>query len=66
MGMGFYVDMGILKVFLMASIRIRMLGGHGHGLLGGHGHLDSIFKCFNQDWDVGWAWIWAFGWKWAS
>ena len=48
--MGFWVDMGILTVFLMASIRIGLLGGHGllvgpQGLLGGpHGHLNSIFN----------------------
>ena len=43
--MGFWVDMGILTAFLMASIRIGLLGGHRHGLLGGpHGHLNSIFN----------------------
>jgi len=49
MGMGCWVDMGILTAFLMASIRIGMLGGHGYGngLLGGYGHLDSIFNGFN-------------------
>ena len=46
--MGIGKDMGIFKAFLMASIRIGMLGGHGygHGLLGGYGHLDSIFDGF--------------------
>jgi hypothetical protein len=72
--------MGILMAFLMASIRIGMLGGHGyghlfrllgghrHGLLGGYGHLEGIFNGFNQDWDVGWAWTWAWAstWIWAS
>ena len=44
MDMGFWVDMGILTAFLMASIRIGLLGGQGHGLLGGpHGHLHSVF-----------------------
>jgi hypothetical protein len=42
--MGFWVEMGILKAFLMASFRIGMWGGHGYGhgygLLGGYGHLD--------------------------
>jgi hypothetical protein len=45
MNMGFWVVMDILAGFLMASIRIGLLGGHGHGLLGGpHGHLNSIFN----------------------
>ena len=43
MGMGSWVDMGILTKILMASVRIGLLGGHG--LLGGpHGHLDGIFN----------------------
>jgi len=41
MGMGCWVDVGILTAFLMASIGIGMLGGHGYG------HLDSIFNGFN-------------------
>ena len=63
MGMDCWVEMGILKAFLMATIRIWMLGGHGdgHGLLGGNGHLEGIFDGFNQDWAAGWAWIWAAG-----
>ena len=49
--------MGILTAFLMASIWIGMLGGHGHGhgLLVGNGILEGIFNGFYQDWDVGWA-----------
>jgi len=47
MDMGFWVNLGILTAFLMASIRIGLLGGHGHGLLGGYGHLDNIFNGFN-------------------
>ena len=48
---------GYLDGILMALIRIRLLGGHGHehgllggyghGLLGGYGHLDRIFNGFN-------------------
>ena len=55
MDMGFWLEMGFLRVFLMASIRIGMLVGHEHGLLGGpHGLLggpyellDNIFNGFN-------------------
>ena len=52
MDMGFWENMGILAGFLLALIRIGLLGGHDHGLLGGphgllggtHGHLNSIFN----------------------
>ena len=44
MDMGFWENMGILAGFLLALIRIGLLGGP-HGLLGGtHGHLNSIFN----------------------
>ena len=45
MDMGFWLEMGFLRVFLMASIRIGMLVGHEHGLLGGpYELLDNIFN----------------------
>ena len=42
MDMGCWVEKGILTAFLMALIRIGMLGGHG--LLDEYGHLDRIFN----------------------